>query len=150
MLAVIVALTMTRHEFEKHCNQCGRCCSYFCVEVDAPESMSDIDDYVWILAHQDVAIHVEGDSWSLMVKSKCRYLYKKGHCKIYDRRPRICRGHEPGLCEFDSKTDHEYDDLDYVFTDIDALIAHGKKLFPRKKKKKKAKKRRSKLRKMES
>ena len=131
------------------CQKCNRCCSYFCVEVDPPESRSEIDDYIWILAHEGVSIHVEEDIWNLMVKNRCRYLGDKSECTIYDRRPVICRKHEPGTCEFNSESDHDYDDVDHIFDDIEKLQAYGDKLFPKKEKKRLSKKRRKKVNKEE-
>ena len=121
------------------CKQCGRCCGYFCVELDAPSSKSDIDDYAWILAHEGVAIHIESGDWHLMVRAKCKFLQGNSGCKIYNDRPRICRQHEPDACEYDSSSDHEYDDVDHVITDLDELYKLGKILFPPKKRKVKKK-----------
>lgn len=115
------------------CRKCGKCCNYFCVEVDAPESIGDVNDYAWILAHKNVSIHIEKSHWYLMVKSRCRYL-KNGQCKIYEGRPRICRKHSPSDCEFDMKSQKEYDDVDTVVTDIHELMRFGKNLFSKKKK----------------
>lgn len=101
--------------------------------------MGDVNDYAWILAHKNVSIHIEKKNWFLMVKSPCKYL-SKGGCKIYDRRPRICRKHDPADCEFDMKSEHEYDDAETVVACSDELIKYGKNMF--RKKKKLAKKRR--------
>ncbi len=115
------------------CRKCGKCCNYFCVEVDAPSSIGDVNDYAWILAHKNVSIHIEKKHWYLMVKSRCRYL-KNGQCKIYEKRPRICRKHNPADCEFTMKSQHEYDDVDTVITNLDDLLKLGKKMFPKNKK----------------
>ncbi len=114
------------------CQRCARCCEYFCIEVDAPENKADYDDYAWILAHQDVAIHIEKKQWQLMVHNRCQYLDPERGCQIYEKRPRICRAHVPGDCERDHKHRHDYDEMDHIITTLDELFAHRDEFFRQK------------------
>ncbi len=123
------------------CRRCARCCSYFCIEIDTPETRGDYDDLAWILAHRNVAIHVIGKTWQLMVHNRCRHLSKKEGCLIYDKRPRICRKHVPGSCEQDQKHRHDYDEVSHIFRTIEELLAYRDGEM-RKKRKKAAKRRR--------
>lgn len=119
---------------KQSCNQCARCCQYFCVEVDAPDTMEEIDDYAWIIAHEGASIHIEDDDWHLYVRSRCKYLGENGACGIYEKRPNICRQHTPGECEMNSDHDLDYDDADVIITDIDQLYEFGAKYIEEKKK----------------
>ena len=115
------------------CKRCSRCCTYFCLEIDAPERSADFEDLAWMLAHKKTSIHVDGKSWQLMVKNRCRYLTGDGSCRIYDERPRICRQHLPGKCDYGTSSMHDYDDADLVFTTIDELRRYRDQHFPLKK-----------------
>ena len=106
------------------CNHCSRCCSYFCMEIDEPETKREYDDLAWIIAHEGVAIHVCDGEWQLIVYNRCRHLKPEGGCAIYDTRPEVCREHEPGDCEADQKHEHDYDDIEHVFTTMDELWAY--------------------------
>lgn len=111
---------------KKSCNRCSRCCSYFCVEIDEPESRDEFDDLAWIIAHEGVAIHICDGDWQLIVYNRCKYLLPEGGCGIYDTRPRICREHTPGDCEFDQEHEHDYDDIEHVFRTMDDLWNYRK------------------------
>jgi len=135
---------------EGECRRCARCCGYFSLEVDEPENLRDWDDFAWIIAHEGAALHVSGDTWQLVVHNRCRHLSQEGGCLVYDRRPSICKEHEPGECEREQKHIHDYDDLDAVLTTMDELWAYKKELTRRRRSeaaKKAAKKRRKRARK---
>ncbi|MFH1829418.1 MAG: YkgJ family cysteine cluster protein [Pseudomonadota bacterium] len=106
------------------CHRCSRCCAYFCLEIDEPESLHEYDDLAWIVAHQKTAIHVTGKTWELVVHNPCQHLGADGVCRIYDKRPRICRKHVPGDCEFGQKHLHDYDEVDHIFCNMDDLWAY--------------------------
>lgn len=114
------------------CRRCSRCCTYFCMEIDEPEDKREYDDLAWIIAHEGVSIHVSGGQWELIVHNRCRHLLPQGGCAVYDRRPTICRSHEPGECEFDQEHIHDYDDVDRVICTMDELWAFRKELISKK------------------
>jgi Fe-S-cluster containining protein len=111
------------------CSHCSRCCSYFCMEIDEPETRREYDDLAWIIAHEGVAIHVCDGEWQLIVYNRCRHLLAEGGCAIYEKRPEVCREHEPGDCEADQKHEHDYDDIEHVFTTMDELWEYRKELI---------------------
>jgi Fe-S-cluster containining protein len=121
------------------CKKCAKCCSYFCLEVDAPDERDDFEDLAWMLAHKNVSFHIDGEDWQLMVKNECRYLGKDG-CGIYETRPRICREHDPSECDYGSVSDTEYYDADIVIAELSELYAYRDEHFPLKPRKKKKKK----------
>ena len=106
------------------CRQCSRCCTYFCAEVDEPETKRDYDDLAWMIAHENTSIHISDGDWQLVVHNSCRYLQPEGGCAIYDKRPAICREHVPGDCERDQAHIHDYDDVEHVFKTMDELWAY--------------------------
>ena len=44
-------------------------------------------------------MYVEKGKWYLEVASRCRHLDANNRCRIYPRRPTICRDHDPQTCE---------------------------------------------------
>ena len=90
------------------CNKCaGLCCRYFAFPIETPETKEDYDDVRWYLCHKNITVFVEDGDWYINVKNRCRHLSEKGyHCKIYNKRPKICRGYSMTDCD---ATDGEYD-----------------------------------------
>ena len=90
------------------CHTCkALCCRYVALPIEKPTERSDFDDIRWYLAHKDISVFVEAGAWYINIKNKCRHLSEKDHrCKIYDRRPKICRGYKTVDCEL---TGEEYD-----------------------------------------
>lgn len=131
---------MVKRKTNELCEQCARCCSYFSLEIDAPECREDFENITWMLLHENVSIHVEGNAWQAMVKNKCKFVGKNGFCKIYEKRPQICREHLPGECERGILSDKEYTDIDRIFNDMKELHDYRDKYFPIRKKRKKSKK----------
>lgn len=142
-------MTKARHQKSaERCQRCARCCTYFCLQIDEPDERDDFEDLAWLLAHKGVAIHVEGKDWQLMVQNRCRFLTPEG-CAIYETRPRICREHTPGECDYERGHEHDYDDVDIAFTTLEGLYAYRDEHFPErpKRKRKKAKKKTTRKRK---
>ena len=90
------------------CEKCtGLCCRYFALPIETPEDKEDYDDIRWYLCHNDVTVFVEDDDWYVNVKNKCKNLSEKDYrCKIYDTRPKICRGYKTADCDL---IEGEYD-----------------------------------------
>jgi len=93
---------------KSRCDKCtGLCCRYFALPIETPESKQDYDDIRWYLCHNDITVFVEDGDWYLNVKNKCRHVTEKGNrCRIYDKRPKICRDYKTSNCDF---TEGEYD-----------------------------------------
>ena len=90
------------------CGKCsGLCCRYFALPIETPEDKEDYDDIRWYLCHKDVTVFVEEGDWYININNKCKHLCEKDyHCKIYNKRPKICRGYTTRDCDL---TEGEYD-----------------------------------------
>jgi len=90
------------------CDKCsGLCCRYFALPIDTPEDKGDYDDIRWYLCHKDITVFVEDGDWYINIKNRCKYLSEKDNrCKIYDKRPRICRQYRHSTCDY---VEGEYD-----------------------------------------
>ncbi len=85
---------------KNRCQQCdGRCCRYVAIEIDKPVTKSDFDDLRWYTAHRGVTVFVEDKRWYVNFNSRCNYLTSEHRCEIYERRPKVCRSHDPSECE---------------------------------------------------
>jgi Fe-S-cluster containining protein len=83
------------------------CCRYFALPIDTPKDKGDYDDIRWFLCHKDISVFVEDGDWYVNIKNKCKYLSEKDNrCRIYNNRPRICRGYRHNECDF---IEGEYD-----------------------------------------
>ena len=100
---------------KSQCVKCtGLCCRYFALPIETPEEKEDYDDIRWYLCHKDITVFVEEGDWYLNIKNKCRHLSEKDYrCKIYDKRPNICRKYRHADCDF---VEGEYD-YELHFTD---------------------------------
>jgi len=116
------------------CDKCtGLCCRYFALPIETPENREDYDDIRWYLCHKDVTVFVEEGDWYLNVKNKCRHLSEKDYkCRIYKKRPRICREHDTKDCDF---TEGEYN-YDLHFTNDTQMEEYIKIKFDNKKREK--------------
>ncbi len=82
------------------CTKCdAKCCRYFALQIDTPKSKSDFENIRWYLAHKGVSVFIEKRKWYLDIANECRYLTKDHRCRVYDKRPLVCREHSPGTCE---------------------------------------------------
>jgi len=125
------------------CDRCtGMCCRYFALPIETPEDKGDYDDIRWFLCHKDVTVFVEDGDWYINIKNKCKHLSEKDHrCRIYDKRPRICRGYNHSECDF---VEGHYD-YELHFTDDKQMeeyikIKFGNNISEKKKNRKKSKK----------
>jgi len=90
------------------CDKCtGLCCRYFALPIETPEDKEDYDDIRWYLCHKDITVFVEDGDWYINIKNKCKHLCEKEYrCKIYNKRPKICRGYTIRDCDL---AEGEYD-----------------------------------------
>ena len=92
------------------CDKCNAlCCRYFALPIDTPKDKGDYDDIRWFLCHEDITVFVEDGDWYINIKNKCKHLSEKDNrCKIYDKRPRICRQYRHSTCDIvEGEYDHE-------------------------------------------
>jgi Fe-S-cluster containining protein len=91
-------------------------------------------------------VFVEKGDWYINIKNKCRYLSEKDYrCRIYDKRPRICRGYRHKNCDL---VEGEYD-YELHFTNDKQMeeyikIKFGNNVTEKQKNKNKKKKKRKK------
>ncbi len=94
------ALALDRRETARLCRGCTRCCTYVTVEIDAPRSAWEYDQWLWALHHRGVELYVERpERWSLHFNTRCARLDRTGRCRIHGRHPVMCREHDPRSCE---------------------------------------------------
>jgi len=110
------------------CAACaGKCCRYTLVDLPAPRSRLDFNNYAWYLAHEDIEIYYDDKKWYLAVNNRCRYLDENNRCMIYEKRFEACRDHTDENCEFDS----DYV-ADLIFDDPFQLLEFAEKRFKKK------------------
>lgn len=80
------------------CKKCSACCYNVSVEVDKPEDREEIEEYVWMLLHENIGVYISDDKWYVEFLTKCKSLDKTGICTQYDERPQICRDYDPENC----------------------------------------------------
>jgi len=88
-----------------HCP--ARCCRYFALAIDTPETWKDFDNIRWFLLHHRTSIFVEDGTWYLLIHERCQKLRDDNLCGIYDIRPQICRDYKTTNCEYDDEGVYE-------------------------------------------
>ena len=122
------------------CGGCtALCCSYFALEIDAPDEPDDFENLRWYIIHEDIQIFVDDDIWYLQVNRKCSWL-DGNKCGNYENRPQICHEYSDTLCDLDGP------ESDLTFRNIEELEAYRDTWVAEfeEKKRKKAKKARKK------
>jgi len=124
----------TKAAFESSkCARCiGKCCRYALVDLPAPRSRIDFDNYAWYLAQENTTTHYDEGKWYICIQTKCRYLDDDNKCTIYSKRFQPCRDHSDDNCEIDS----DYV-ADKIFTDPFQLKRFGERRFKKMGRKKK-------------
>jgi uncharacterized protein len=84
------------------CKYCtAKCCRYFALPMDTPESEQDFDFIRWYLLHDRASVFLEDGVWYLLVHTECRHLQPDNRCGIYLTRPQICRDYSTVGCEYE-------------------------------------------------
>lgn len=90
------------------CDYCNaKCCRYFALPIDTPDTTRDLDFMRWFLLHDKASIFVEDDDWYLLVHTDCKHLQSDNRCGIYETRPEICREYSTDNCEYDEDSTYE-------------------------------------------
>ncbi len=110
-----------------NCNGCnGDCCREICVEIDEPKKVEDWDIIRWMVAHENISVYVDDeDDWLVEVKTNCSKLDPNSKCKIYNKRPLVCKNHDPSTCVKNAEDDGEklrFNTLDEVEAHIEKVI----------------------------
>lgn len=84
----------------KTCEECNQeCCKSVIVEIDEPTTEEDWEDVKWQVAHKNVQVIFDNDDdWCIEFLTPCDEMDESGRCRIYDKRPTMCRGHDPEHC----------------------------------------------------
>jgi hypothetical protein len=82
------------------CTECGRCCTYVAVGINAPTTPRYATDVLWYLYHEGVTVYRDaGGEWAVLFAARCRNLRDDLLCAIYEQRPHICRAFDNTGCE---------------------------------------------------
>lgn len=114
-------------EDDSQCSKClpSKCCTYFALAVDNPESRKDFEAMLWQVAHEKVSFYIQKNQWYMMVHNRCRFLTSANQCAIYETRPYICREHSTKDCEY---TSDEYGFSEH-FRSYDELLIYIKENY---------------------
>ncbi len=94
------SLALRRAETAALCRGCVKCCTYITVEIDAPRTPWEYDQWIWALHHRGVQLYVERpERWSLHFETRCAQLGPDDRCAIHGRHPVMCREYDPRSCE---------------------------------------------------
>lgn len=90
------------------CSYCtGKCCRYFALQIDTPQTKKDFDYIRWYMIHGPVSVFVEDGVWYLMVMEDCQHLLPDNRCGAYETRPQICRDYSTSDCEYEDDSVYE-------------------------------------------
>ena len=90
------------------CDYCSaKCCKYFALPIDMPESRKDFDFVRWYLLHGRASVFVDEGDWYMLVHTDCKHLGPDNRCGIYHTRPQICRDYSTENCEYDDTWTYE-------------------------------------------
>lgn len=118
------------------CETCPAvCCKYLNIIVENPRTPEEVNGLLWYIYHRASELYLDTDGdWSVVFQNPCKHLDKKNRCKIYARRPSICRQfsardcHGPdfaGSIKLHFKTDREF--IGYIKRKRPALFRRLKK-----------------------
>jgi len=89
------------------CTECGKCCTYVGVGINAPSRPRYATDVLWYLYHEGVYVYADGQGeWSVHFEARCRNLGPDLLCRVYADRPHICRGFDNRTCEVNDTSHH--------------------------------------------
>ena len=90
------------------CEYCtAKCCRYFALPIDTPETLEDFEYIRWYLLHDQASMFTEDEDWYLLVHTTCEYLQPDNRCGIYETRPQICRDYSTDDCEYEDQWTYE-------------------------------------------
>jgi Fe-S-cluster containining protein len=84
------------------CDACrGDCCTGIAVEIPRPRTRKDYDDVRWYLYHEGMHVYIDRDGdWIAEMDLPCGQRDPgSGRCRIYARRPPVCREAQHAECE---------------------------------------------------
>jgi Fe-S-cluster containining protein len=116
----------TPEEMFRICKQChGTCCTYVAIEIDCPTTLEDFENIRWYCAHQKVWVFKDAGSWYVAFDAVCEKLQSDFSCGIYPNRPKVCRDHKFGECDYYLRGAFEVE-----LRSLDEVDAYLRKRFP--------------------
>ena len=110
----------------KICQECrAKCCTYFCFEMDKPDSYEEFEDVRWYLCHEGVSVHIDEGDWYISIENRCTRLGGDDLCTAYGDRPVICRTYDTAKCDH-TGGDYGYDEL---FTRPEQIEAYARRVL---------------------
>jgi Fe-S-cluster containining protein len=107
------------------CSYCtAKCCCYFALPIDTPESWEDFEYIRWYLLHDRATVFIEDDCWYLLVHNRCKHLREDYLCGDYETRPQICRDYTTKNCEYEDDWvyDHYWETPEQVEEYAEAVL----------------------------
>ncbi len=111
------------------CSYCtAKCCRYFALPIDTPETWKDFEFIRWYLLHQRATVFIEEECWYLLVHTPCKHLGEDHLCSIYATRPQICRDYTTANCEYEDDWvyDHYWETPEQVEQYAEAVLGPRK------------------------
>ncbi|PLW79763.1 hypothetical protein C0585_06035 [Candidatus Woesearchaeota archaeon] len=110
------------------CTNCkAECCKHVAIEIDKPENISDFENIKWYVSHKNIKVWVnDEDEWHVEFMTPCEHLGEDYRCKIYDRRPEICKDY--GMDDFCVNDDEDSEEK-IIFNTIEDVENHIKNDF---------------------
>lgn len=109
---------------ELTCEKCkAKCCRYISIEVDDPKDKEAYEEILWYLVHKNVEVFIEEGKWHIQFNTDCKNLDKDFKCKIYDKRPNVCKEHDIECCEKHGEDDPK----DISFSDTESFMKYMEK-----------------------
>ena len=110
---------------ENLCDYCtAKCCRYFALPIETPETRLDFDFVRWYLLHERATVFTDDGTWYLLVHTLCKHLQPDQRCGIYHDRPQICRDYKTDDCEYpeDWKYERYFETPEQVEEYVDAVL----------------------------
>jgi uncharacterized protein len=110
------------------CEFCtGKCCRYFALPTDKPETREEFEFLRWFLLHEHATAFTEDGSWYVCVHTVCKHLQSDNRCGIYETRPQICRDYTTKDCEYEDDWvyDQYFETAEQVEEYMEAVLGPG-------------------------
>jgi len=84
------------------------CCREVAVSISTPRTKDDFDEIKWLVCHKNTNVYKDHDNdWLVEFATDCEHLDEDFRCKIYDKRPFVCREHKNTDCIKNSDNYHQ-------------------------------------------
>lgn len=114
----------------EECDGCpGLCCKGLEENIIRPRTKQEVADILWQLHFENINFFIRNKRWYQLILGRCIYLDENDMCSKYDKRPEVCRDHNPPACEHHGSI---YDTLFETPEDLEKWIAREEKRKKRK------------------